>query len=100
MPTQHLQLKFHLPPGTRVALETNPIFAAGLKPPRAQKAATSVAASLLERDDIGVLAPGKQADIVGMAGDPIADIAATEEVDFVMKAGRIYRHQTFDVFRS
>ena len=30
-------------------------------------------------DDIGVLAPGKQADIVAMAGDPIADITATEK---------------------
>jgi len=62
--------------------------------------ATSVAASLLQRDDIGVLAPGKQADIVAMAGDPIADIAVTEKVNFVMRAGRIYRHQAFDVFQS
>ena len=65
----------------------------------AMKAATSVAASLLQREDIGVLAPGKQADIVAMAGNPIVDIAATEKVDFVMKAGRIYRHQAFDVFQ-
>jgi imidazolonepropionase-like amidohydrolase len=32
----------------------------------------------LQRDDIGVLPPGKQADIVAMTGDPIVDIAATE----------------------
>jgi hypothetical protein len=81
-------------------LEFQAIVAAGLTPLRALKAATSVAASLLQRDDIGVLAPGKQADIVAMAGDPVADIAATEKVDFVMKAGRVYRHQTFDVFQS
>jgi imidazolonepropionase-like amidohydrolase len=54
----------------------------------------------LQRDDIGVLASGKQADIVAMTGDPLADIAATEKVDFVMRAGRIYRHQTLDVFHS
>jgi len=71
-----------------------------LTPLRALKAATSVAASLLQRDDIGVLASGKQADIVAMPGDPIADIAVTEKVDFVMKGGRVYRHQTFDRFQS
>ncbi len=81
-------------------LEFQAMVAAGLTPLRALKAATSVAASLLQRDDIGVLAPGKQADIVAMAGDPLADIASTEKVDFVMKAGRVYRHQAIDVFRS
>ncbi len=80
-------------------LEFQAMVAAGLTPIRALKAATSIAASLLLRDDIGVLAPGKQADIVAMAGDPIADIAATEHVDFVMRAGRIYRHQAFDMFQ-
>ena len=81
-------------------LEFQAMVAAGLTPLRALKAATSVAASLLEQEDIGVLAPGKQADIVALPGDPIADIAATEKVDFVMKTGRIYRHQAFDVFQS
>ena len=47
-----------------------------------------------------MLAPGKQADIVAMVGDPIADIAATEKVDFVMRGGRIYRDRAFDVFLS
>jgi imidazolonepropionase-like amidohydrolase len=64
---------------------------AGLSPVRALKAATSVAAELLARDDLGVLAPGKLADIVGMPGDPIADIGATAKVDFVMKDGIVYR---------
>jgi imidazolonepropionase-like amidohydrolase len=44
---------------------------------RALKAGTSVAAELLARSDLGVLAPGKLADIVAMPGDPIADIDAT-----------------------
>lgn len=43
------------------------------------------------RDDLGVLAPGKRADIVAMPGDPLADIAATAKVGFVMKDGRVYR---------
>jgi imidazolonepropionase-like amidohydrolase len=80
-------------------LEFQAMVAAGLAPLRALKAATSVAASLLQRDDIGVLVQGKQADIVALAGDPLADIAVTEKVDFVMKAGRVYRHQAYDVFQ-
>jgi len=81
-------------------LEFQAMVAAGLTPLRALKAATGVAADLLERDDIGAIAAGKQADIVAMVGDPLADIASTETVDFVMKAGRVYRHRTFDVFAS
>jgi imidazolonepropionase-like amidohydrolase len=61
------------------------------------KAGTSIAAELLERDDLGVLSAGKQADIVAMPGDPLEDIAATAKVDFVMKAGRVYRHGPFDL---
>ena len=85
-------------PFTHGILEFQAMVAAGLSPLRSLKAGTSVAASLLQRDDIGVLAPGKQADIVAMPGDPLADIAATEKVDFVMKGGHIYRDRAFDVF--
>lgn len=77
-------------------LEFQAMVAAGLPPLRALKAATSVAAELLQRNDIGVIEPGRQADIVAMPGDPVADIAATADVDFVMRAGRIYRHGTYD----
>ncbi len=87
-------------PFSHGVLEFQAMVAAGITPLRALKAATSVAADLLQRDDIGVLAPGKKADIVAMTGDPIADIAITENVDFVMKGGRIYRHQAFDIFQS
>lgn len=72
-------------------LEFQAMVEAGLTPVRALQAATSVAAELLGHDDIGVLAAGKQADIVAMPGDPIADISATAKVDFVMKGGVVYR---------
>ena len=72
-------------------LEFQAMVKAGLSPARALKAATSVAAELLNRDDLGVLAPGKLADLVAMAGDPISDIRCTENVDFVMKDGIVYR---------
>lgn len=72
-------------------LEFQAMVAAGLAPVRALKAATSVAAELLGRGDLGVLAPGNLADIVAMPGDPIADIGATAKVDFVMKDGVVFR---------
>jgi imidazolonepropionase-like amidohydrolase len=72
-------------------LEFQAMVNAGLAPLRALKAATSVAAELLGRDDLGVLAPGKLADIVAMPGDPLTDISVTAKVDFVMKDGVVYR---------
>jgi imidazolonepropionase-like amidohydrolase len=39
----------------------------------------------------GTLEAGKQADIVAVAGDPLADIHATEKVVFVMKGGKVYK---------
>jgi imidazolonepropionase-like amidohydrolase len=65
---------------------------AGLTPLRALMAATSVAAELLGRDDLGVLEAGRCADVVAMPGDPTTDITATSKVDFVMSRGHIYRH--------
>ena len=55
------------------------------------KAATSVAAELLRRDDLGVLASGKLADIVAMPTDPTDDVSVTARTDFVMKGARVYR---------
>lgn len=86
-------------PFSEGVLEFQAMVAASLTPARALKAGTSVAAELLQRDDLGVLAPGKQADMVAMPGDPFKDIAVTEKVGFVMKAGQVYRHDLFDILR-
>ena len=67
------------------------MVASGVNPIRALRAGTSVAAGLLGRDDIGVLKPGACADIVAMLGNPLDDIAATAQVDFVMRAGAVHR---------
>lgn len=75
-------------------LEFQAMVKAGLSPIRALRAATSVAAELLGRNDLGVLAPGKLADVVAMPGDPSLDIRATAKVDFVMKDGRVYRDES------
>jgi imidazolonepropionase-like amidohydrolase len=77
--------------------EFEAMVAAGVAPARALQAGTSVAAELLGRDDLGVLATGKRADIVAMPGDPFRDIAATAQVDFVMKGGAVYRRGDFDL---
>ena len=86
-------------PFSEGVLEFQAMVAAGLSPTRALKAGTSVAAELLEREDLGILTPGKQADIVAMPGNPFNDIAVTAKVDFVMKAGRVYRDGSLDILQ-
>ena len=65
----------------------------GMTPIDALKSATSVDADLFGiAQKVGTLEKGKLADIVGMPGDPTADITATERVFFVMKDGRLVKN--------
>jgi imidazolonepropionase-like amidohydrolase len=65
----------------------------GMTPMQAIQAATSNAADLLgHANEIGSIKPGKSADIIAVSGDPLADIRLLENVPFVMKAGKIYKH--------
>jgi len=65
----------------------------GMTPMQAIQAATSNAADLLgHANEIGSIKPGKYADIIAVPGDPLADIRLLENVQFVMKAGKIYKH--------
>jgi imidazolonepropionase-like amidohydrolase len=58
----------------------------------AMVAAQSLAATSLNmQDQIGTIAPGLQADIIGVDGDPLEDITAVRHVAFVMKGGTIYK---------
>ena len=77
---------------TNGAVEFSEMVNNGVTPLRALMAATSVAAEMLRLDDSGCIAVGKRADLVAMPGNPFANIAATEMVDFVMKAGVVCRH--------
>jgi len=65
----------------------------GMTPMQAIQAATSNAADLLgHTNQIGSIKPGKYADIIAVSGDPLADIRLLENVQFVMKGGKIYKH--------
>jgi imidazolonepropionase-like amidohydrolase len=43
-------------------------------------------------DKIGTLAPGMEADLIAVDGDPTSDITALQRVVFVMKGGKVYRN--------
>jgi imidazolonepropionase-like amidohydrolase len=65
----------------------------GMSPLQAIRAATTVSAELIDAEDRGRLEPGLLADVVGVPGDPLADIGVTEQVRFVMKLGEVYRKE-------
>jgi imidazolonepropionase-like amidohydrolase len=63
----------------------------GQDPMAALMSATSVSAqSLGLQDQIGTIAPGMDADIIAMDGDPLRDVTAARRVVFVMKGGKVY----------
>ena len=64
----------------------------GMTPMQAIQAATTSAADLLGHSDVlGSIKPGKYADIIAVASDPIHDVRALETVSFVMKDGKVYK---------
>jgi len=65
---------------------------AGQKPMDAIHGATSLAAeSLGLQDTVGAIAPGMEADIIGVEGNPLSDATALRRIAFVMKGGKIFR---------
>lgn len=66
----------------------------GMTPLQAIQAATITPAELLGWSDrVGRIAPGYFADIIAVDADPLQDISALEDVDFVMKGGVVYKQQ-------
>src|SRR5436309_10113471 len=78
-----------LVPGAALHDELELLVSAGLTPLEAIGAATRQAAQLLRADSLGLLAPGKVADLVVLNGNPATDIAATRDIAWVMTRGRI-----------
>ena len=66
---------------------------AGVEPMAAMVSANSLGAAALNMSDqIGSIAPGLQADIIALDGDPVKDITAVRRVVFVMKGGVVYKN--------
>jgi imidazolonepropionase-like amidohydrolase len=65
----------------------------GVDPMAAMVSANSLGAEAMGlADQIGSVAPGLQADIIALEGDPLKDITAVRRVVFVMKGGIVYKN--------
>jgi len=84
------------------AAEAKLMLDAGMPAMAVIRSLTSVAAALLDplckpgakqcaKSELGAIAPGKHADLVAVAGDPVADITQLERVTWVMKAGVVWK---------
>ncbi len=66
----------------------------GMPPVEAIKAATVNAADLLGLSaEIGTIEPGKSADIIAVAGDPLTDVTVLKNVAFVMARGDVVKDE-------
>jgi imidazolonepropionase-like amidohydrolase len=66
---------------------------AGVDPMSAMVSANSLAAEAMRMGDrIGSIAPGYEADIIALNGDPLKDITAVRRVTFVMRGGVVYKN--------
>jgi len=64
----------------------------GMTPMQAIQSATASAALALDRaNDVGAIAVGRFGDLIGVAGDPLADVTRLEKVSFVMKGGELVK---------
>ena len=79
-----------LPHGQNAA-EFAALMRAGLSPLDAIRSATITAARALGLDSLGVIAPGKVADLVAVPGNPLEDLAALQRPAFVISRGRVVR---------
>jgi imidazolonepropionase-like amidohydrolase len=75
-----------------IAQEFSRMVELGMSPMDAIQSATSRPAVMLDMEGkIGTVAPGAYADIVAVDGDPLRDINLLENMQFVMKDGKIYK---------
>ena len=68
---------------------------AGMSEMDAIRSATLNAAKLLKVEDtLGTIEAGKLADLVAVKGDPLENISLLQNINFVMKDGKVYKHHT------
>jgi len=66
----------------------------GMTPAQALKSAMTTASEVIGwQDRVGSIEKGKFADLVAVAGDPLADITEMSRIKFVMKGGQIVRNE-------
>jgi imidazolonepropionase-like amidohydrolase len=80
-----------LVPGAALHDEMALLVRAGLTPVEAITAATRRGAQLLRADSLGMIVPGRAADLVVLNANPARNIAATKDIAWVMARGRIVR---------
>lgn len=72
------------------ARELELLVGLGLTPAEAVRSATVVAAELLGLSgEVGEIGPGRCADLIACPGDPLSDVALLQQVDVVIRAGRL-----------
>ena len=74
-----------------MAIELRNLVEYGCSPMQAIQATTGWAAEAMNWDDIGILAPGKLADLVAVNGDPLKDIEVMNQVSFVLREGVVVK---------
>jgi len=84
---------WYVPDTTRGAASAAVLASLPMPPLEVIRAITTNAAEMLGwQDRVGAILPGRFADLVAVAGDPLADISELERVRFVMKGGRTIRN--------
>lgn len=87
--------------GLAMHVEMEALVDAGLTPMQAIQSSTKWAAELMRKDgDFGTVAAGKVADLILIAGDPLADIRATRKIRDVMMDGKILNTTLDPAFRN
>jgi imidazolonepropionase-like amidohydrolase len=80
----------------RNAEELDVLVQRGMTPIQAIRAATTVAADLIDTPELGRIAPEMLADVIGVLGDPLTDVTCFQRVPFVMKDGVVVKHRRRD----
>ena len=63
----------------------------GMKPAAVLRSATAVNAEVFGLKNLGRVQPGYLADLIAVSGNPVTDIKAVKQVQWVMKDGIIYK---------
>ncbi|MBL8270611.1 amidohydrolase family protein, partial [Steroidobacter sp.] len=77
--------------------EMQALASGGMTPMQVLRAATKMGSEIIGRaEDLGSLEPGKLADLLILTRDPRQDIRNAQQIEFVMKNGRLYVAETLD----